>query len=43
MIVGQKRKKEIDPTIYLEKVKELKKQFGIDFHYLEKLIPRFIK
>lgn len=41
MIVGQKRKEEVDPKIYLDKVEELKKQFGIEFHYLEKLTPSF--
>jgi hypothetical protein len=25
----------------LDKVEELKKQFGIEFHYLEKLTPSF--
>ena len=39
MIVGQKRYENIDPTIYLQKVETLKKQFGIDFHYLEKIVP----
>ena len=37
MIVGQKRREAVDAKIYLDKVEELKKQFGIEFHYLEKL------
>ena len=37
MIVGQKRREVIDAKIYLDKVEEFKKQFGIEFHYLEKL------
>ena len=36
-IVGQKRREAVDAKIYLDKVEELKKQFGIEFHYLEKL------
>ncbi|HFC00638.1 MAG TPA: SAM-dependent methyltransferase [Phaeodactylibacter sp.] len=38
MIVGQKTNRPFDKTIYLQKVELLKKQFGIQFHYLEKII-----
>lgn len=38
MVVGQKRKEKVDPTVYLEKVARLKEQFKIEFHYLEKLV-----
>lgn len=40
MIVGQQRKSEKprDVTMYLQKVEELKKQFGIEEHYLEGIV-----
>ena len=36
MIVGQKHNRVVDRTIYLKKITTLKKEFGIDYHYLEK-------
>ena len=38
MIVGQKRKSEFDRNDFLKKVEDLKTTFGIEFHYLEKLM-----
>lgn len=37
MIVGQKHNRPVDSSIYLQKIATLKKEFGIEFHYLEKL------
>jgi len=36
MIVGQKHNRVVEAAIYLEKITTLKKEFGIDYHYLEK-------
>lgn len=38
MIVGQKSNSSFDKTTYLQKVENLKNQFGIEEHYLESLI-----
>ncbi len=38
MIVGQKSNHDFDKTMYLQKVEDLKKQFGIQEHYLEGLM-----
>lgn len=40
MIVGQKSKNDLRPSSHLIKIEELKKEFGIDFHYLEKLLSK---
>jgi len=38
MIVGQKQERTINPQIFLNKMKALKETFGIQSHYLEKLL-----
>ena len=38
MIVGQKRNSDFDKNDFLKKVEDLKTMFGIEFHYLEKLL-----
>lgn len=38
MIIGQKHNNFVNPSTYLKKVATLKETFGIDFHYLEKLL-----
>jgi len=38
MIVAQKRKEKANPTNFQTKINDLKTEFGIEFHYLEKLL-----
>lgn len=40
MIVGQKSKNDLRPGSHLIKIEKLKKEFGIAFHYLEKLLEQ---
>ena len=38
MIIGEKRSNKVQAEIYLTKIQQLKEEFGIDYHYLERLL-----